>query len=121
VLKLGDQAKLEHEASKAHKIVLDNLPDAVVVTAPDATVEMANAAARKLMGVVPGGSIYDTSQEWHRSLKSGHQPESADKDKHDRLIQVFVQWSGEVLFAASPPDKRRGRFFLWGLYSHSWM
>jgi NtrC-family two-component system sensor histidine kinase KinB len=89
VLKLGDQAKLARSQQSA-QIVLDNLPDAVVVTAPDATVEMANAAARKLMGVVPGGSIYDTSQEWHRSLKSGHQPESADKDKHDRLIQVFV-------------------------------
>lgn len=88
-LKQGDQAKLARSQRSA-QLVLDSLPDAVIVMAPDATVELANAAARRMVGVRPGGSIYDTSPEWHRSLHVEASSHSDDKDA-ERVVQVFVE------------------------------
>ena len=67
VLKQGEQAKLARSQQSA-QLVLDNLPDAVVVMAPDATVELVNDAARKILGVHPGSSIYETSAAWVNSV-----------------------------------------------------
>jgi NtrC-family two-component system sensor histidine kinase KinB len=88
-LKQGDQAKLIRSQQSA-QLVLDSLPDAVIVMAPDATVELANAAARRMVGVRPGGSIYDTSPEWHRSLHVEASSHSDDEDA-ERVVQVFVE------------------------------
>ncbi|MBL0061127.1 MAG: PAS domain-containing protein [bacterium] len=52
MLKLGDQAKLARSQQSA-QLVLDSLPDAVIVMSPDATVELANAAARRMIGSGP--------------------------------------------------------------------
>lgn len=89
-LKQGDQARLARSRQSA-QIVLDSLPDAVIVMAPDATVELANAAARRMIGVRPGGSIYDTSPEWHRSLHVEATSNNADEKEAERVVQVFVE------------------------------
>ncbi|MBL0062991.1 MAG: HAMP domain-containing protein [bacterium] len=90
VLKLGDQAKLARSQQSA-QLVLDSLPDAVIVMSPDATVELANAAARRMIGVRPGGSIYDTSPEWHRSLHAEASSNATEDKEAERVVQVFVE------------------------------
>jgi len=89
-LKQGDQAKLARSQQSA-QLVLDSLPDAVIVMAPDATVELANAAARRMIGVRPGGSIYDTSPEWHQSLHVEVSSNASDDKEAERVVQVFVE------------------------------
>ena len=90
ILKQGDQAKLVRSQQSA-QLVLDSLPDAVIVMAPDATVELANAAARRMIGVRPGGSIYDTSPEWHRSLHVDATSNAPDDTEAERVVQVFLE------------------------------
>jgi len=90
VLKQGDQARLIRSQQSA-QLVLDSLPDAVIVMAPDATVELANAAARRMIGVRPGGSIYDTSPEWHRSLHVEVSSNAPHDKEAERVVQVFVE------------------------------
>jgi signal transduction histidine kinase len=88
-LKQGDQAKLARSQQSA-QLVLDSLPDAVIVMAPDARVELANAAARRMVGVRPGGSIYDTSPEWHESLHMEASSGAPEEKDQERVVQVFV-------------------------------
>jgi two-component system, NtrC family, sensor histidine kinase KinB len=89
-LKLGEQAKLTRSRQSA-QLVLDNLPDAVVVMAPDATVELVNDTARKILGIHPGESIYDTSVAWMKSLSSqGLRSGFGDGESSTKIRQVFV-------------------------------
>ncbi len=90
LLKQGDQAKLARSQQSA-QLVLDSLPDAVIVMAPDATVELANAAARRIVGVRPGGSIYDTSPEWHKSLHVETSGQFVGDKESERVVQAFVK------------------------------
>jgi two-component system, NtrC family, sensor histidine kinase KinB len=90
VLKQGEQAKLARSQQSA-QLVLDALPDAVVVMAPDATVELVNDAARKILGVHPGSSIYETSAVWVNSIAlDGPKEHGASGDSGPKIRQAFV-------------------------------
>ena len=90
VLKQGEQAKLARSQQSA-QLVLDALPDAVVVMAPDATVELVNDAARKILGVHPGSSIYETSAAWVNSVAlDGGKDRGPGGDSEPKVRQVFV-------------------------------
>lgn len=75
---------------KTTQLAIDSLPDAVLVVTPQRKVELANVAARKLLGVLPGDEISPDSpgplpELLNRLSAAGHETELSN---YESILQV---------------------------------
>jgi signal transduction histidine kinase len=69
-LRKSDEARLVR-ARETSRLAVDSLPDAVVLLAPDGTVELANRAAGALLGIAPGRPLPERHAGWLAPLLAG--------------------------------------------------
>src|SRR5262249_46940525 len=90
-------------AQQTSQATIDSFPDAVLVIDAEGQVEMANPAARRLLGVAPAGaSLKLTPQTWHPPEPLRQPLGEALRGRQDYLPQRF----DKVIFVGSTGRER---------------
>lgn len=89
-LRRSDRARFLR-IQKSTQIALDSLSDAVAICSPTGEVELANGAARALLGLSPGSNIDATAEERIREtfLQASRELRPVRPSGSDFIIQIF--------------------------------
>jgi len=90
---------------KTTQLAIDSLPDAVLIINPEGTIDLANVAARAILGLSEGESILQSEMKWlpelfKRISDAGHATELRD---YESIIQLDVDGDTRYFLPRSAP------------------